>query len=363
MKLRQLLLLLALLPLCMLGQRTHISPSDAGFVYEGRISFANADAPRWHYPGVQIRCTFTGTSVRLLTKPGSGFFICQIDDASPFKVESTTDNEGEITLATGLPAALHTLCITYAIEGLTKHPAFYGLSLDAGCQLGERPQRPARKMEFIGNSITCGFGIEGDGTEKKFSYSQQNITLTYEALTAQAFDARWQVVARSGIGLYRNCNGKRGGDYPTMRDYYDYTLFATSGERWDFNRYQPDVVCVNLGTNDTTNPGYDAELLKGEYIKFVKTLRSHYPQATIVLLTGTMIRGQRLADVQAAQQAAVEAARQRGDKAVYRFDFTPEDGSLGYGTMKHPSRARHQRMAEELIPFISQITGWETIKK
>ena len=130
MKLRQLLLLLALLPLCMLGQRTHISPSDAGFVYEGRISFANADAPRWHYPGVQIRCTFTGTSVRLLTKPGSGFFICQIDDAAPFKVESTTDNEGEITLATGLPTALHSLCITYAIEGLLKHPKFYGFLLD-----------------------------------------------------------------------------------------------------------------------------------------------------------------------------------------------------------------------------------------
>lgn len=78
-----------------------------------------------------------------------------------------------------------------------------------------------------------------------------------------------------------------------------------------------------------------------------------------MLLTGSMLHGQRLADVQKAEQDAVDDAHARGDKEVYRFDFTPDDGSLGYGAYKHPSKARHEYMANELLPFIRKITGWE----
>ena len=42
-------------------------------------------------------------------------------------------------------------------------------------------------------------------------------------------------------------------------------------------------------------------------------------------------------------------------KQVYRFDFTPIDGSLGYGTDWHPSLQRHQKMADELTPFLQKL--------
>ena len=244
------------------------------------------------------------------------------------------------------------------MEGLLRLPAFYGFYLDVERTLGRRPELPQRRMEFIGNSITCGYGIEGDGTEKKFSYSQQNIYHTYEAITARAFNAQCQIVARSGIGIYRNNNGNPRGDRMVLPALYPYTQFGTSGERWDFSRYQPDVVCVNLGTNDTTNPRYDVRLLSDAYKRFVRTLRGHYPKAKIVLLTGTMISGQRLADVQRAQQSAVDDAATRGDHEIYRLDFDPADGTYGYGTHRHPSKRQHAHMAEQLIPFIKQITGW-----
>lgn len=338
--------------------KSFIKADDSRLAYVGRVSFARKGTAAWTYPGIQIHAQFQGTSVAMKTNPGSGYYMIEIDKHKPFKVESTKA-DSVVVLAQGLADGSHRLTITYAIEGLLKNPVFFGLILDEGKTLDERPTLPERKIEFIGNSITCGYGIEGNGSETKFSYSQQNLYYTYEARAARELNAQWQVVARSGIGIYRNNNGNPEGDRGVMPDYYPYTFFKQGGERWDFSRYQPQVVCVNLGTNDTTNPRYDVKLLANAFKRFLQTLRLHYPKAKIVLLTGTMISGQRLADLQHAQEEAIAYVAQQGDKEVYRFDFTPADGSLGYGTHKHPSMRQHEQMAKELVPFLRKITGWE----
>lgn len=340
-----------------------ISPSNPNMAYIGRVVKSNPEAYSWTYPGVQIRAVFSGTSVSMRAKADCGYFMVEVDDCAPYKVKVPTQNTGQkdvanVVLAEGMTQGEHELRLTYLIEGLVKKPVFYGLVLDPGATLTRRPVLPARRMEFIGNSITCGFGIEDSIGAKKFSYAEQNHYLTYEAITARAFDAQCLVVARSGIGIYRNNNGKPSGDRDVLPAYYPYTQFRIGGEKWDFSRYQPDIVCVNLGTNDTTKPSYNVSRLTAAFKQFLVTLRGHYPKARIVLLTGTMISGKRLADVQQAQQAALEDAHARGDLEVYRLDFTPADGSLGYGTFKHPSRAQHRKMAAELIAFIESITDW-----
>lgn len=342
--------------LCVAAQ-TFVPASDPRLAYVGRVSFAHRAYAAFTYPGVQVHAVFHGTSVSMKTKPGSGFFMVEIDDRKPFKVASAR-KDSVVLLASGLRDRAHRLTITYANEGLVLLPRFYGLCLDRGKTLGERPQLPARSIEFIGNSITCGYGNEGDGTEKRHTYSKQNQYYTYAAMACRELNAQCWVVARSGIGIYRNTNGSPKGDEKNIQAYYPYTLFATEGERWDFKRHQPDVVCVNLGTNDTTLPSYSTQLLTEAYKHFLVTLRSHYPKARIVLLTGTMVNGRRLADIQQAQQTALNDARKRGDRNVFRFDFTPADGSLGYGIHKHPSLRQHQQMARELVPFLRQITGW-----
>ena len=340
------------------AQKTNFVPaSDSRLAYVGRMSLKGQCAS-WTYPGLQIHAAFTGTSLRMKTSPACGFFMVEIDDREPFKIEAS-ETDSVLLVADGLGAGEHRVALTYAIEGLLKHPKFYGFLLDDEATLCQRPQLPERKMEFIGNSITCAYGIEGDGSEKKFSYSQQNVYYAYESLVARALNAQCQIVARSGIGIYRNNNGNVRGDKNVLPALYPYTQFGMGGERWDFSRYQPDVVCVNLGTNDTTHPSYETSLLTTAFKQFLVTLRGHYPHAKIVLLTGTMLKGQRLEDVKRAQQAAIDDAVRRGDDEVYRFDFTPADGTYGYGTHKHPSKRQHAHMAEELIPFIRKITGWK----
>ena len=140
---------------------------------------------------------------------------------------------------------------------------------------------------------------------------------------------------------------------------YTQTLFTDTTEVWDFSRYTPDVVCVNLGTNDVSTQPYDTGLLEKGYRNFLKTLRGYYPKAKIVLLSGCMLKGKPLEDVQTALNRVAREANEAGDSQVYRFDLTPADGSLGYGASWHPSKAQQYKGADELVPFLRSITGWE----
>lgn len=339
------------------GAEKRIKPSDPRLAWIGRVSLTDPEKAVFTYPGIQLLADFTGTSVSVDTKPGSGYFMVEIDDYAPYKIHSSGE-DGRLVLADDLPEGQHYLTLTYANEGLVMKPEIYGLYIDDDADLTGYPELPERKIEFIGNSITCGLGNEGNPSAKKFDYSMQNQYYTYEAIASRELDAQCFVVARSGIGLYRNNNGNVKGDVNCFAGVYPYTQFGMKGEKWDFSKFTPDVVCVNLGTNDTTNPGYDTRLLTEAFKKFLKTLRGHYPHAKIVLLTGTMLKGKRLADVKQAHREAIEDAHARGDMEVYSFDFTPDDGSLGMGVFNHPSRRRHEKMAEELVPFLREITGW-----
>ena len=138
-----------------------ISPTDQLIQYAGRISFANPERPAWNFPGIQIVASFEGTSLRMIAKPRSGYFVAQIDQAEPFKVAFRGERDSVVTLATALPNGVHTVKLMYAIEGYEFYPEFWGFVLDKGKNLVETPALPSRKIEFIGNSITCGYGNEG----------------------------------------------------------------------------------------------------------------------------------------------------------------------------------------------------------
>ncbi len=337
-----------------------VSAFDKNIAYVGRVSFASGQYARFGYPGVQIRSVFQGASLKMKMKPNSGYYMVEVDDGKPFKIKFP-EKDSVMTVAEGLVPGVHRATITFVTEGLYHCPQFWGLLLDDGCVLPEAPRLPERKIEFIGNSITCGFGIEGTDPKEKFRYATQNQYYTYDAITARNLDAQCFVVARSGIGVYRNYAGKLTGDKEIMPAVYPYTLFGMTGEKWDFNRFTPDVVCINLGTNDTSSPGYRTDLLYQGFWNFYQTVRGHYPHAKIVLLSGTMIKAGSLREQELNQtlDKVVETARKEGDAEVYRFAMTPEDGSMGWGSCYHPSMKRHAKMAEELTGFLREITGWE----
>ena len=209
-----------------------------------------------------------------------------------------------------------------------------------------------------------------------FEDETENHWLTYANIVSDSLNAQHTSISRSGIGVYRNYDGPKAGSDENMPWQYEYTLFNKHDEKWDFNKYQPQLVCINLGTNDLSTNNYDIALYEKNYRMFLTTVRSKYPNAKIVLITGPM-----LGEKESGEQREVldricsdankkgftlpeevrkaRKGKNKGDKDIYRFDFTFQTGDLGYGASWHPSKLQHQKMADELLPFLRNLMGWE----
>ena len=336
-----------------------IPADDPNIQYMGRICFDNPRQPRFTFPGVQINARFTGTSLKMIAKPKSGYFMAQIDWSEAFKVAFMGERDSVVTLATALAQGPHEVRLMYVIEGYEMKPDFRGFVLDKEAELLPPPALPERRIEFIGNSITCGYGNESIEMADPFEYETENHYIGYAQQTCRNLGAVAYVVARSGIGVYRSYGGpKTGTPDNVMTTEYEYTNLYDRSERWDFSRFQPQVVCINLGTNDLSTNNYDVKLLKQAYKKFLRQVRQHNPKAKIVYLCGSMLLGKELEIAKTTLNEVVEEANKEGDKEVYRFDFTPQNGDIGYGADYHPSAWQHQKMAGELTAFLRSLMHW-----
>lgn len=349
---------LLLLATAFAGQATNVSPANKHIVYTGRVNFSTPQSPIMVYPGTTIDGVFTGSSIKMQAKAGSGYFEVKIDGQKPKKVNFTA-KDSVLSLAENLTGDSHRVQVMLVYEGYNARPEFRGFILDRGAKM--LPVRMSdRRIEFIGNSITCGYGIEAANEKIHYQDSTENHYFTYAAIAARSLNARSMVVARSGIGAYRNCckhsaKGDKGNDMP---HWYDYTLLYDSTQVWNHRAYSPQVICVNLGTNDLSTDPYDVSLYKESYKAFMRHLRALHPKAHIVMLAGCMLSGKRMDDQHTALDAICQEMKAEGDSRVYRFNFTTQDGTLGYGADYHPSLGQHARMAAELIPFLKEITGW-----
>ena len=349
--------------------------------YVGRVSMAKPGIASFNYPGTTIQARFQGTSLKMICRPMTGYFMAQVDGCEPFKVGFNAERDSVVTVAAALPKGEHDVKMMYVIEGLFRTPEFHGFVLDKGCRLVEAPALPERKIEFIGNSITCGYGVESIEMTDPFEDETENHWLTYANIVSDSLHAQHTSISRSGIGVYRNYNGPKTGDAENMPWQYEYTLFNKHTEKWDFAKSQPQLVCINLGTNDLSTNNYDISLYEKNYRMFLKTVRSKYPTAKIVLLTGPMLGEKESSEQRAVldricadankagftlasntivdKEGRVKSVKKPvGDKNVYRFDFTFQTGDLGYGASWHPSKLQHQKMAGELLPFLKKLMNW-----
>ena len=328
-----------------------VAADNSDILYMGRIHWSDSSTAVFNYPGVTAILNFNGTGLAMTAKPGSGQFMVEIDNDDAFKI-NFADSVTTIVLADSLAEGHHSARIAYAIEGHEKQPEIKSFEIfGPDAKLLPAPKRPELKIEFIGNSITCGYGTEADSGQVHFSYDNENHTLSYAYLTARALDADFNVVAKSGIGMYRSYGGPiEGTPGNRMPDLYDRTLFYTPDYDWDHSAFDPDIITINLGTNDTSLELFDSELFETKYNEFLDHLREIHPTSKIVVLNGPMLNGRWLETVRESLDRVAE-----GRENVYRFDFTPCTGELGYGADFHPSRAQAVLMAQELIPYLQTI--------
>ena len=220
-------------------------------------------------------------------------------------------------------------------------------------------------IEFIGDSITCGYGSDDPVKENHFSTKTEDVTKAYAYKTAQALNADYSMVSFSGYGII---SGYSTNDKPvtaqTVPQFYTklgYSWssngdFKPSNVEWDFTKRQPDVIVVNLGTNDDsyTKTEIDRrEAYAAEYVTFLKLIREKNPDAKIVCTLGIM--GDRLFDM--VQLAADNYKAETGDNNIYTMKFDVQNPDDGYSADWHPSVTTHDKAAAKLTAELKSILG------
>lgn len=227
------------------------------------------------------------------------------------------------------------------------------VSLSADGELA--PTKPlSRRFEFIGDSITCGFGIEGKCAEEGFRTETENSYITYGAEVAKAFNADFNLISWSTIGVYSS-DSKEDAEKPNdgwiMPMLYDYTdigiegvLGITEHILWDFSSFVPDVIFVNLGTNDksfTKGIAERVQAFKEAYKKFILHIREKNPTAEIFCVLGMM--GGEL------YPAIEKAVSEINDKKIHSLELDEQLETDGIGSEKHPNFVTHKKAAEKII--------------
>lgn len=271
---------------------------------------------------------------------------------SRVKVELAPNAESvnSITLATGLERGSHTFKVYRQTELNFGYDNLISVTMNGVPT--ERPADSARYIEFLGDSITAGFGnLTVRADEKEPSCPEKSSgTDTYAFKTAKALGADISAVAQSGLaysyGLY----------YP-IADYWTKISWARKSLGDYQCQRQPDVVVISLGTNDHNyykQHDITEEQLYQVAYDLIKLVRESRPDSKIVWYYGLMGTGYDDAAGKRVKDYLAQAIEDNGGKKANIYlclsTFTCYDGG-GW----HPDQAGHEKAAAELTAFIEKI--------
>ena len=343
---------------CGVRQFDIIPANDTLIEYTGRIDFTDPLAPTFSYSGVSVRACFTGTSVGMILDDNTGQNFYQIIlDGKLMEKVNISKGKKTYSIADRLKDTIHEVEVFKLTEEMFGKTKFLGFVVNKGCNLVSISDKRTRLFEFIGNSITCGYGNEGTLGEK-FGPTTENHYLTYAAITSRNFHARHMAVCKSGIGIYRNYNGPLTGNTDCMTNLYTRVFLYDENPKYSFAE-KPDIVCINLGTNDFSTTGGDSARYVNNYFRLIDTLQTKYYMPDIICLLGPMVTDSTLTNLRGYLKFIVDSAGNNGKGNVYFFEMSHQTGDLGIGIDYHPTVAQHRRNAEELTEFIKSIKGWE----
>ncbi|MBL8946565.1 MAG: SGNH/GDSL hydrolase family protein, partial [Myxococcales bacterium] len=201
-----------------------------------------------------------------------------------------------------------------------------------------------------GDSITCGYGNEGV-SPCSFSAETENHYMTYGAVAARSLGAQLSTVAWSGKGVVNNYGDDTNEPMPTLYD----RIHAYEPLLWTYP-WTPDVVAVNLGTNDFSTDGDpSAEVFVGAYVAFATHIREVNPDAYILLLAPSLF-GDEMTMVEGYLQQVVDVRTQAGDTQIDWANINVE--WIGSGCDGHPTVATHMGMGERLTEELQARLGW-----
>lgn len=384
---------------------------EAKTKFVGRFDFKNPDRPLFDWSGNYMSARFEGTEVTWgidIVPPAAEtretIFEVLIDGVAEEVILGGAQPNRKTHI---LDPRVHEITVIRSSEALFGTTAWVPFTFGAGTRQLPPTERP-RRIEIIGDSITCGYGNEGPNATCPYNVTvrrvgdveikipkTQNINLAYGSLAAHALDADVVTLCFSGKGVVFNYREVTGEVVPlepgqekdpdartTIPEYYLRTLATFREETppappavsnaWDFSKEpEPAVVVINIGQNDfardvdqdTIADGIDVDRFREGYKEFVKFVRSKRPNAHIFIAVSPMVSDKFPLDnartnFRNAIRRVADELNTAGDRKVYAFELVEMGSRYGLGCDYHPNLEVHRIMADQLAGAIRSKTCW-----
>ena len=235
------------------------------------------------------------------------------------------------------------------------------------------------KIEFYGDSLTCGFGNLSNNPEEKFKTETESFLDSYAYLLSQKLNADYSAICVSGFPIYKS-RWNEGFPIQSVADMlsicdYSEDMTPETVNNWDNTKFIPDLVIVNLGSNDcsyftegqkwiddlVTKYGSFEEVLKANELdeelkalenkikSFLDDIFALYKNVKVIWALGMIEINDHV------QKVFDKALKEYDNPNVYQFNFKVREICDERGAVYHPNKKMHLIASEELAEFIKEI--------
>lgn len=244
------------------------------------------------------------------------------------------------------------------------------------------PLEPKKYLfECIGDSLTCGEGLEDPIDGKEWNSAWQGTRNHFAMILSQRFNADISIIAQSGWGLLCGWNND---PHCTIPPLYHFVCSLAKGaanreagasQAWDFSQHKTDAVIINLGSNDEyafraepwedpasgktykLHGNADYARLKAAAKNFIGEIRRRNPDTLIIWCYGMFLTG----CMDLFRSAVEEFRAENGDDKVRFIEISPMDDTTA-GAQKHPGPLCHKEAADLISKVLNNTYHSESVR-
>ena len=327
-----------------LASAEKVDASDSRITWVGRAAFEYGGSVTFDWTGIYCRIRCTGDTLRLhIADTKRNYYNVYIN--TPMSEEPTqviaTMGDSVYTFPLCRCRKAHNIVLQKRTEAEQGRTTFFSAETN-GHFLQAEPLRPLQ-IQFIGDSYTCGYGIENCDSTAHFTPETENVSKTYASIIAHKLNADYEVIAHSGMGICRNYNSKFPGR--TMPKRFKCWFDMDSTEMYYGNSEWCPITIILLGGNDFScgvTPDYE------KFSKAYFSLLNELPDSMLVICCS------KTKDTELSRYVErVVLECDHPNAYFFACDFDAYTNHRKYlGADKHPNEKAHRRLAEQILSFL-----------